>query len=57
MEEKYMKATEKIGHLEKLCRDLLMLAVAGASTSYDRAKWHRELEKIAERMDKLGVME
>ena len=55
---RYLKATDsRVEQLEQLCRDLLMLAVTGASAAYDRSRWHGELERMTDRMEALGLLE
>ena len=51
------RSQQRVSELEHLCRDLLMLAVAGASSTCDRGRWYGELERVTERMEALGQME
>lgn len=52
----WSKIEGRLDDLESLCRDLLLLAVSGASTTYDRAKWHADLERLSTQMEDMGLL-
>ena len=53
----WSKIEGRMENLESLCRDLLLLAVSGASAMHDRARWHADLERLSSQMEDMGLLD